>query len=635
MFLWLRVGDVARGQSLTMDMLNAEVVKNLGSIIHGKMDNNVLYTDSFIERIRCQIRGALRGTSSPTPLSQLKSDFGLDNLATVGALIPQLAEEVIQQDGLQGKIVAGSWMPEAYKEQQRESSKTFYRQNNYVSFEQLQKNGIDDLKGFLGSLDPDALHLETVCVSQGLVHTILASIEDIVQNASWCDIQEFLPGSFTEGDASVLLDKLLSSNSHMDVHVLGDIYVVSGLFFNDLKAQLEKQAAESAREDHKNKRVDSNQTLSSQQGPKTGDSKRPQAQCGQSNVSDDDDNDWNVGKNKGKKPKAKRKGKASTSGKSSKQPISSTTKKACPFKSKTSVMEKIIQAQADLEDYQELAEAISIMVLPSIVTAYDKASNEIFTAGAEKRRAIKEAATKLLQSSVHSLRLFSNGAIEFFQNDETQINNATRHLLRTIATACVDSIVYFLMADMALIQDEDDVTNADIYVHSQISPSVRLSVIQELPQNLAKQLNGLISSLNSNKTALEEFQKELFDAAESAGVRVRDLDKKTENNLKANQRESLGTLVSGADSAPDLLAAVVPLLVLNITGNCVSLPGKALSSTIEKLGEHMPEEKTKLLLDFQKQVVQQLKCAEDDETPSISSDIMDRVRQLPGSCDDN
>eukprot|EP00889_Picochlorum_renovo_P000652 jgi/Picre1/27682/NNA_000646.t1 len=77
----LPLSDVARSHGLSMDMLSSEVTKALGTIIHGKMDGIVLYTDAYITRVRCQIRGALRGALQPVQMSVLKQDFGVEGPA--------------------------------------------------------------------------------------------------------------------------------------------------------------------------------------------------------------------------------------------------------------------------------------------------------------------------------------------------------------------------------------------------------------------------------------------------------------------------------------------------------------------------------------------------------------------------
>jgi len=618
----LALGDVARTKGLTMEMVTSKVTGNVGTIIHGKLDGVVLYTESFIERVKSQLRGALRGATVPLVLSSLKKDLGLDALPAVGAFLPNLTEDLVGDSKLAGKIVSGSWIPDVYESVQQEAVKAFYSQNHYLTFPFMKKHGIDRQEEYMKNLDPESIMLETVFASSNIVHPIVASLEESVQAGTWADVQDLVPAALTQSDAIALLDFVLKSTFAPALQsssiILADVYLVSNEYLHAIRVALEKQAELAAREDHQKKKsaksVMDNESKKSNQNQR--DIKNPS----------DDEDDWDTsGKGgKGKKGKSKKKSKQPVRNQksaSNSKPI--TTENSPSFKSIDILRNCISDLDPDIDGYDDLVIAIATHLLPSVAAAYDAAANEIFTAGAARRKSIKDAASRYLQSSSYYLELFSNGAKKLFSEDEEQCNALSKHIMRTTASSCVDALLYFIMADVAT-QEDDDVLDVDLYVQTSMSPSQRVSAIDQAPSDLSQQLAGLTSSLQSNKTTIDEFWTTLHKVTEISGLRIKPLDKKTESRLSQELKISLSQQVDTADYGPTVLSAAVPLIALKRVGSCVSLPGRSLGPAIKVLNASLEPGEFTSLDALHRQVVAHLK---DDSSP-LDDALVASVKQI-------
>lgn len=614
----LPLSDVARSHGLSMDMLSSEVSKALGTIIHGKMDGIMLYTDAYITRVRCQIRGALRGALQPVQMSVLKQDFGVEGPA---AFFPGLVDDVIAAENLKGRIVSGSWIPNAHLQAQQEAVSSFYSQNHYVSKEYAKKHGVtDSINAYMKGVDPDAILLDTVYVSPQLVHSLIPDVEERVQEEGFCNMLDVVPIDFSAEDASGLLQQAQKDSTSSGVFSHTDIFcdtiVVSHSMIEDISENLRQEATKRAKEEHvastMNKEVQPESGKSAKAGKKKG--KKVSAV----EETEEDEDSWDMGKGKKGKGRGKKKAKGAER-QQQQQPMDETSS---AVKSKTFVIESICRMYPDMEDQEEFLSSLAANMLPAVSAAYDKAANEIFTAGASRRRELKEHATSLLQGTFYSLQNFSKGIEVLFEKDEVQKTSAERHLIKTLGSTCSDALLHFLSADMSQ-HDEEDMA-AKNAVRRQLDQAERNVIIQQCPSALSKALSDVVSATRSNQTMMQDFQNQLLEAAEESGIRLKTLDKKTESSLAAQQKETLSAQVEGADAGPVLLAAAVPLLILTHMKACVILPGKSLAPAIQSLKEYLEEEDATHLENLHKQVIDELKS----EESCVDSSLSDKVRAL-------
>lgn len=613
----LPLSDVARSHGLSMDMLNGEVTKALGTIIHGKMDGIMLYTDAYITRVRCQIRGAIRGALQPVQMSVLKQDFGVEGPA---AFFPGLVDEVIAAENLQGKIVSGSWIPSAHLQAQQEAVNSFYSQNHYVSKEYAKKHGVTDgVDAYMKDMDPDTILLDTMYVSPQIIISLIPDVEERVHEEGFCNMLDVVPVDFSTEDASGLLQHAQKDSSSSGIFsqtdVLCDTILVAHSMIEDISENLRQEATKRAKEEHVAGAMNTEVPQDSGKSVKSG--KKKGKKMNAVEETEDDDNSWDMGKGKKGKGRGKKKAKGGE-----RQQQQTVDEASSAVKSKTFIIESICRMYPDMEDHEEFLSSLAANMLPVVSAAYDKAANEIFTAGASRRRELKEHATSLLQSTFYSLQIFIKGVETLFEKDEVQKTSAERHLIKTLGSTCTDALLHFLSADIS--QHDDDEVSAKNSVKRHLDQTERNAIIQQCPSTLSKALSDVASATRSNQTLLQDFQNQLLDAAEESGIRLKPLDKKTEASLAAQQKDTLSAQVEGADAGPVLLAAAVPLLILTHMKACVSLPGKSLAPAIQSLKEYLEEKDATLLETLHKQVLDELK----HEESCVDSSLSDKVKSL-------
>lgn len=70
----VKIADLTSSYDLPSDFLRKCIEKQLGKTIHGKQDKqdqHMFFTESFIERNKCSVRGALLGLTKPVSISTL------------------------------------------------------------------------------------------------------------------------------------------------------------------------------------------------------------------------------------------------------------------------------------------------------------------------------------------------------------------------------------------------------------------------------------------------------------------------------------------------------------------------------------------------------------------------------------
>lgn len=634
----LALASVASAQGLTMEMLTGEVSKSMGTIIHGVFDQGAqsLYTDSYINRVKCQIRGALRGCLHPLQLSVLKKDIcGVEGPA---GFFPGLVEEVVTYENMDGKIASGMnmWIPNEHLELQRKLVDSYFAQNHYVSVEYARKNGIEDENAYFEKMDPSGFLLDSVYVSPQIVHSLVAVVEDAVLSqdtaCGFCDVQDHIPTDFSTDDAAMLVQRMFRDD-HLhekdSFKVFCDTCIVSDSFLEGISQSLQIEAAKMAKKDFSPCQKPTAQGDIDIKSTKNKNSSKMEQE-------NDSDDDWS--RQKGSKGKKKGRGGNKTKGSAvsthseKKPPTSSQNGQHSPVKSSEYILSHILKMYPELENHDSLAEAITTTMVPIVSSRYDQAIDDMFTAGASRRKDIKEKATLSLQTNFYWLELFSKGTEMVFGSDKDDVNrtSASWHVIKSNGLMCLDPLLHFLNADIShsTNSDSQEAATSDDIVKSVLTQGQRTGIIQECSGQLSEKLAWLVKATNSNVAKdIPEFIDMLQNTAEDAGIRLKNLDKKTETSLTESHKRVLQEQLSLAESSPALLAAAVPILLLKYMHACTNLAGKSLSPAIRSLASCMADSDVAILQKFHGNVLEQLKGDQpsDEET---SASLFQKVKSL-------
>jgi hypothetical protein len=670
------ISDFARKTGLGMEMLQPVLKERMGKTIHGRQEGAVLYTDAYLARIKAQLRGALRASLAPVTLASVRKDLGLDTLGGLAGLIPTLAEELLKEGAIIGKIAAGgSYIPASFARSQQDFVRSFFQQNGYIAYDMATKNGVNNPAQYLAQAFPEGLALSSAFVAPTVSHQVEAAVEDAVQSGSWCDVITVVPSALTASDAAQVLEKSniaaakggkggssakKGGNNSASIKILAETCAVSSVFLDKLKSVLSEEARKAAQEAHAAKKKSAATAVAAAAAAPASSGKKGGGGKGSApamTVDDDSDDDWDMGKGKGKKggkggkkagaksggggggstakpaaaaPASKQKGGANSKADTSQIPSAATASTL----SLASLEHRIVKLHPDTEGAgaeSDLPSALAAEIRPDIVVEYERALSDIFTAGAERRRRVREAATTRLNSSYQSFQLYLHGA-ELFSEDEATSVILQRHLVHTAAPACVDALLHLLTADIADEESENKESEAvspEEQVSKALSPSQRSGIVREAPKEAQSAVKAAVDALGAAATATSasEFATTMDTAAEAVGLRLRKLDKKTEIPLVQGQIATLKTQVEEASDAPTLLAGVVPLLFAKHRNRCLSVPGRALAATVESLADVLDEEQHTALVEFHAAVVESLKGADGGVAEKLES-LEPNIRSL-------
>ncbi|RUS23054.1 hypothetical protein BC937DRAFT_93009 [Endogone sp. FLAS-F59071] len=268
---WVSIGTLCQKFHLSLQFLQKHIEKRVEKAINGRTDPSfpgIVFTDRYAVELKTIIADLINGLSSPIQVSTIQTQNNLPE-----PLFYPLLESLIKEGGFfgsfKGRREKAVYTPNSFKTAQSDSAKAFVRQNGYIGtlaefistfrhsqfifllhvhtkvqrvlkfplngfseYYNIIKLEIDDPpRDFLKREFPSILLLDTCAVTQSVVATVEASVEEVVQNDSWLDItlerqlvnihdaehtsfssctlsQHLAPSCFTDADVSALLRSL-------------------------------------------------------------------------------------------------------------------------------------------------------------------------------------------------------------------------------------------------------------------------------------------------------------------------------------------------------------------------------------------------------------------------------------------
>lgn len=221
----LNVADITVSYDLPSDFLMREVMeKYLGSLIFGKQDvanPRIFFTQSYVQRCKAKIRGALSGITVPTAVSAILAQGGIKE-----RIFFTLIKEVHVQGTLTSRTVEAQYIPHIYTKMQSDWVKSFYKQNGYLEVS-LPGLGVSDPKSFIqAQLSSEKYkQLNSVIVDQRIIDQVASSLEECISTASYLDISTIVPQTFTEKDYDQLISLCLTPQMRKSTLLFGSTII--------------------------------------------------------------------------------------------------------------------------------------------------------------------------------------------------------------------------------------------------------------------------------------------------------------------------------------------------------------------------------------------------------------------------
>lgn len=192
----LPLSDLTCKYSLPMQYLKDSIESRIGTIIFGHFkQNNVLFTEVYIQRHLARLRGFLRGIEKPTELKLFDQ-----------SLTPQQIRELLVNKEVSGSYQNGIFTPEVHFNNIKKEINDFYEVNRYLPYDFVKKvmniASTPSLKNWLNKEVAGGVHLENSYTSIDFIEKIKVEIKEILQKRSLINVNSdlILPSCIEQED---------------------------------------------------------------------------------------------------------------------------------------------------------------------------------------------------------------------------------------------------------------------------------------------------------------------------------------------------------------------------------------------------------------------------------------------------
>uniref|UniRef100_A0A3Q0T887 E3 UFM1-protein ligase 1 n=1 Tax=Amphilophus citrinellus TaxID=61819 RepID=A0A3Q0T887_AMPCI len=601
----ISVAELCKSYDLPGDFLTEELLKRLGKIIHGEMDQynrGVIFTPAFVARHKARIQGLFSAVTRPTAVSSIIAAFGFQE-----HLLYSVLEELVNTGRLKGSVVGGRqdkavYVPDIYTKTQNAWVDSFLQQNGYLEFDALVRLGIPDPSSYIKKRfkSNKLLFLRAACVGQALVDQVEASVEEAVNSATWADLQPILPSCLSTEDTGILINQAMrNSNVQSSARILGGTVVVSEKFISNCLSLFDEAMQQKAQKEVKNNPVfliteeDLKQAsiLTESAAP----SKKEKREAERRKKAAEGSGSVKAGGGGNAREirirKTKKKGRRDED--SDEETGHSHRQTETPFMAQEVIVAVLEERVNDCPE-EVLSELAEHLVRP-LTKAYQEVLRTVFMSstsspsGANKKKSLKDLQEEIT-NLYNNIRLFEKGT-KFF-SDDTQVHIA-KHVLKTVCTDVSNILVNFLAADLMMSVENP----------STITTEVRVKILGKLPEETKGPLLKLHNCLNGK--TIEDFVTNLETCAEVCGFMLKKGDKKKERQALFLHRQALTEQLKDTED-PALVLHLTSVLLFQASTHCVlHAPGRCVPQIIGTLTGRISEQQ-QLLSTYQSLVVKQL-----------------------------
>ena len=227
--------ELTHKYSLSLDFLKDKISRRVGSIIQGQFkDQNVLYTNVYMERVLCKLRGTLRGATKPLQLKDLNS-----------ALTAQQVNELIKTKQVKGSFKNNTFTPAVYQQNVKQEIQSFYQSNSFIEYEHIRR--VMDLPSS-SSVEPiiekelkGGKYLHSAYVHPSLLERVRNDISEATAGKTMSDLYEDadIPMCIAEEDFESIVNK--------DLYCIGH-FVFKEEFLQEAMSHFQKRVEDLAEE---------------------------------------------------------------------------------------------------------------------------------------------------------------------------------------------------------------------------------------------------------------------------------------------------------------------------------------------------------------------------------------------------
>lgn len=205
--------DISSKFNFPVEFIKGMLVKKIGGIIQGVSEGGKLTTFSYVQTMRAKIRGVLRGSIRPVPLSSLVKDYDIEEEG-----LGERIEELLGNEEIEGKVQGGMFVPSRFLKNQELIVKNFFRQNDYIEYSLMTKQlMITKPKDFLKNMFKDScIFLDNVCFNKDCLSGVKEQVVSLL-DFGWVDLQNILPSVLKDEEIETITTKYMGLNDSTEI----------------------------------------------------------------------------------------------------------------------------------------------------------------------------------------------------------------------------------------------------------------------------------------------------------------------------------------------------------------------------------------------------------------------------------
>uniref|UniRef100_R4G486 E3 UFM1-protein ligase 1 homolog n=1 Tax=Rhodnius prolixus TaxID=13249 RepID=R4G486_RHOPR len=641
----INVGDLTKVYDLPGDYLQ-DVVENLGKIIVGKQDktdSRIFYTEAFLERNKCLLRGTLRAFTKPTQVSviltitQLQSRdfyFAFDSLADDKEVCGSLTA---RQGG------NAMFIPHIYTKQLNEWVENFYAQNGYLEYDALNRLGISEPKSFIRRhfASSGLLELCTCMIGPQLLNQVEATVEETLRTGSCIDVMMLVPSVLSTSDIRAVLNEVMKKIKNTTAHIFCDTVFITDAFLQELakgfhtsgflqnkaelavstgayiQAQAEKKLGRNLASGNKEKEENPGKVEKREE-------RRRKAAGGKSGGG----TQGRETKTKSVKKKGHGKEQIAESDSDNEAFIKKEPLGKLEIIKVSEVEELLSKTNTDIMDIEGLVAEIAAYLHPILnkeaislaSAAYEKT---MISSVGDRRKAHVDLQDKV-DLWIMELRLSDRGLKLF--NDKDDQAKLSSYVIKTTGLQLINAIFTYATQDI-------NHPSINVSVTKEFTPEMRTKLLSELSSEVREPLTKLNKCLAGN--SVDEFLLTVEPALCAVGLLSRKPDKKKEKQFLQTRRELLLTQLVHSDSPATVLLVGLLLIFQVATQNVLNASGKFVSIILPFLKPYLTAEVYQTLMKFQDLVVQLWAVDNNEEIENkLRSELNETMQEIKDICSD-
>lgn len=612
------IGDLTRQYDLPSEYLLSLVEKNLGKVIFAKQDkedHRLFFTEAFVARNKCIVRGALTAITQPTTLTAILSQCGIEKKDFLVAF--DSLHESKQIAGILSNRQSNTclFIPHVYSKAQSEWVNNFYKQNGYLEYDALQRLGISDPVNFVqrNFSTEKLLQLPTCAVGKQLLSQVEASVEEAIATGSWLDVMQILPSVFDVTDGEEILKTALKNcGATSATQIFCNSYLVTDQFLQHLMKPVNEElvhkkaeqavvsgAYQQAQIELRNSKNTSSKVDNEEEKFDKRDERRRKAAVGKAG-----------GGAQGRETKtksAKKKHQKNRVEESDSEDEVSVKKQEAnrllQIINNEEIKPILLREQSfQDEELEEFVNEIAAYVLPIVNKSAIAEAQQIFesrvVSDTQSRRKLHSELQEKINMLMNDIRLYEKGLKQFPVKDtQTQL---TKYLLKTIGTDIVNGIFSFVAQENCTQHDNV----------KELTVEMRQKICSEIGKELRDPLSKLNKTLVGN--SLEEFMSILESVLSSIDLVIRKPDKKKDRpQMLAHKQVLLQQMMNSDD--PALVLHLATLVIFQCaTQSMLHASGRFVSTVLQFLRSHLSEDDYQVLQKFHDMVLKLLTLKEED-----------------------